>query len=99
NHGNYIVSLGTLCRWLGEQAAEMGVEVYPGFAAAEVLYDEKGAVTGVATGDMGIGKNGEPTDRSTRGMELKGKYTLIAEGATGSLAKQLMAKFGLENGR
>src|SRR5690349_8607453 len=74
NHGNYIVSLGNLCRWLGEQAAEMGVEVYPGFAAAEVLYDAKGAVTGVATGDMGVGKNGEPTDRFTRGMELKGKY-------------------------
>jgi electron-transferring-flavoprotein dehydrogenase len=99
NHGNYIVSLGNLCRWLGEQAADMGVEVYPGFAAAEVLYDEKGAVTGVATGDMGVGKNGEPTDRFTRGMELKGKYTIIAEGARGSLAKQLMAKFGLEKGR
>jgi electron-transferring-flavoprotein dehydrogenase len=99
NHGNYIVSLGNLCRWLGEQATEMGVEVYPGFAAAEVLYDEKGAVTGVATGDMGVGKNGEPTDRFTRGMELKGKYTIIAEGARGSLSKLLMAKFGLEEGR
>src|SRR5438105_2584983 len=99
NHGNYIVSLGNLCRWLGEQATEMGVEIYPGFAAAEVLYDDKGAVTGVATGDMGVGKNGQPTDRFTRGMELKGKYTIIAEGARGSLAKQLMAKFGLEQGR
>jgi electron-transferring-flavoprotein dehydrogenase len=99
NHGNYIVSLGNLCRWLGEQAAEMGVEVYPGFAAAEVLYDEKGAVTGVATGDMGVGKNGEPSDRFTRGMELRGKYTIIAEGARGSLSKMLMAKFGLEQGR
>jgi electron-transferring-flavoprotein dehydrogenase len=99
NHGNYIVSLGNLCRWLGEQATEMGVEVYPGFAAAEVLYDERGAVTGVATGDMGVGKNGEPTDRFTRGMELKGKYIIIAEGARGSLAKQLMARFGLEEGR
>ncbi len=99
NHGNYIVSLGNLCRWLGEQATGLGVEIYPGFAAAEVLYDDKGAVIGVATGDMGIGKNGEPTDRFTRGMELKGKYTIIAEGARGSLAKQLMAKFGLEQGR
>jgi electron-transferring-flavoprotein dehydrogenase len=99
NHGNYIVSLGTLCRWLGEQAAELGVEVYPGFAAAEVLYDEKGAVTGVATGDMGIGKGGEPTDRFTRGMELRGKYTVIAEGARGSLAKALMARFALGQGR
>src|SRR5215510_4305605 len=99
NHGNYIVSLGNLCRWLGEQAAELGVEIYPGFAAAEVLYDDKGAVIGVATGDMGVGKDGEPTERFTRGMELKGKYTIIAEGARGSLAKQLMAKFGLEQGR
>jgi electron-transferring-flavoprotein dehydrogenase len=99
NHGNYIVSLGNLCRWLGEQATEMGVEIYPGFAAAEVLYDANGAVTGVATGDMGIGKNGEPTDRFTRGMELKGRYTVIAEGARGSLAKLLMAKFDLEQGR
>ncbi|MGE0848716.1 MAG: electron transfer flavoprotein-ubiquinone oxidoreductase [Hyphomicrobiaceae bacterium] len=99
NHGNYIVSLGNLCRWLGEQAGELGVEIYPGFAAAEVLYDQKGAVTGVATGDMGVGKNGEPTDRFTRGMELKGKYTIIAEGARGSLAKALMAKFALAEGR
>jgi electron-transferring-flavoprotein dehydrogenase len=99
NHGNYIGSLGNLTRWLGEQAAELGVEVYPGFAAAEVLYDDKGAVLGVATGDMGVGKNGQPTDRYTRGMELRGKYTIIAEGARGSLAKQLMARFGLTQGR
>jgi electron-transferring-flavoprotein dehydrogenase len=99
NHGNYVVSLGDLCRWLGEQAGELGVEVYPGFAAAEVLCDEKGAVVGVATGDMGVGKSGEPTERFTRGMELKGKYTIIAEGARGSLAKGLMAKFGLGEGR
>ena len=99
NHGNYIVSLGNLCRWLAEQAGELGVEVFPGFAAAEALYDARGAVTGVATGDMGIGKDGEPTDRFTRGMELRGKYTLICEGARGSLAKQLIAKFGLEQGR
>ena len=96
NHGNYIVSLGNLCRWLAEQAAELGVEVFPGFAAAEVLYDQRGAVTGVATGDMGVGKDGAPTERFTRGMELRGKYTIIAEGARGSLAKQLIAKFGLE---
>ena len=99
NHGNYIISLGNLCRWLGEQAAELGVEVYPGFAAAEVLYSDRGAVLGVATGDMGIGKNGEPTDRFTRGMELRGKYTIIGEGARGSLTKQLMAKFNLDEGR
>ena len=92
NHGNYIVSLGDVCRWLGEQAAELGVEIYPGFAAAEVLYDDKGTVVGVATGDMGIGKDGQPKDSFTRGMELRGKYTLIAEGARGSLAKQLIAE-------
>jgi electron-transferring-flavoprotein dehydrogenase len=99
NHGNYIVSLGALCRWLGEQASALGVEIYPGFAAAEVLYDERGAVIGVATGDMGIGKGGEPTERLTRGMELKGKYTLIAEGAHGYLAKMLIKKFGLQRGQ
>jgi electron-transferring-flavoprotein dehydrogenase len=99
NHGNYIVSLGNLCRWLGEQAAELGVEIYPGFAAAEVLHDANGAVIGVATGDMGIGKDGRPTDRFTRGMELKGKYTIVSEGARGSLSKELMARFGLQQGR
>src|SRR6185503_8474027 len=72
NHGNYIISLGNLCRWLGEQAAELGVEVYPGFAAAEVLYDDKGAVLGVATGDMGVSKNGEHRSDFTRGVELRG---------------------------
>ena len=77
-------------RWLGEQAAELGVEIYPGFAASEVLYDEKGAVIGVATGDMGVGRDGKPTDNFVRGMELHGKYTLIAEGARGSLTKQLI---------
>ena len=96
NHGNYIVSLGALCSWLGEQAAELGVEVYPGFAAAEVLYDNSGAVVGVATGDMGVGRDGKPTDNFVRGMELRGKYTLIAEGARGSLTKQLIKKFALE---
>jgi electron-transferring-flavoprotein dehydrogenase len=99
NHGNYIASLGNLTKWLGEQAAELGVEVYPGFAAAEVLYDDKGAVAGVATGDMGVGKDGKPTDRFQRGMELRGKYTIIAEGARGSLAKQLQARFALTQGR
>ncbi len=96
NHGNYVGSLGAVCKWLGDQAAELGVEVYPGFAAAEVLYDAEGAVVGVATGDMGIGKDGKPTDRFTRGMELRGKYTIIAEGVRGSLAKQLIAKFALD---
>ncbi|BCW90167.1 Electron transfer flavoprotein-ubiquinone oxidoreductase [Alphaproteobacteria bacterium SO-S41] len=95
NHGNYIVSLGNVCRWLATQAEELGIEIYPGFAAAEVLYDETGAVYGVATGDMGIGKNGEHTDRYTPGMELHAKYTLIGEGVRGSLAKMLFAKFGL----
>lgn len=95
NHGNYIVSLGSVCRWLATKAEALGVEIYPGFAAAEVLYDENGAVTGVATGDMGIGKNGEPNASFTRGMELKAKYTLFAEGARGNLGKQLIAKFNL----
>jgi len=95
NHGNYIVSLGNVCRWLAQQAEELGVEIYPGFAAAEVLYDENGAVKGVATGDMGIGKDGEHTDRYTPGMELHAKYTLIAEGVRGSIAKMIQAKFNL----
>lgn len=95
NHGNYIVSLGALCRWLGEQATELGVEIYPGFAAAEILYGQDGAVLGVATGDMGVGRDGRPKDSFVRGMELRGKYTLIAEGVRGSLSKQLMAKFDL----
>lgn len=98
NHGNYIVSLGALCKWLGEQAAELGVEVYPGFAAVEVLYDDNGAVVGVATGDMGVGRDGEPKDSFVRGMELRGKYTLIGEGARGSLTKQLIRKFKLDAG-
>ena len=99
NHGNYIVSLGAVCRWLSEQAAELGVEIYPGFAAAEVLYDDKGAVAGVATGDMGIGKDGAAKGGFARGMELRAKYTLIAEGARGSLAKQLIKRFALDKGR
>jgi len=99
NHGNYIVSLGNVCRWLAKQAEELGVEIYPGFAAAEVLYDEKGAVKGVATGDMGIGRDGKPKSTFTRGIELHGKYTFIAEGVRGSLAKQLLARFKLQEGR
>jgi electron-transferring-flavoprotein dehydrogenase len=99
NHGNYIVSLGNVCRWLATKAEELGVEIYPGFAATEILYDENGAVRGVATGDMGIGRDGEPSGAYARGMELLGKYTLIGEGVRGSLAKQLIAKFKLDEGR
>jgi electron-transferring-flavoprotein dehydrogenase len=99
NHGNYIVSLGNVCRWLAGKAEALGVEIYPGFAAAEVLYDNKGAVRGVATGDMGVEKNGEPGPNFARGMELLGKYVLIGEGARGSLAKQIISKFKLDEGR
>ncbi|MCB2108504.1 MAG: electron transfer flavoprotein-ubiquinone oxidoreductase [Rhodobacteraceae bacterium] len=95
NHGCYIVSLGNVCRWLGQQAEALGVEIYPGFAAAEVLYDENGAVAGVATGDMGIGRDGEKTANYEPGIELRAKYTLIAEGVRGSLAKELIAKYEL----
>ena len=98
NHGNYIISLGALVKWLAEQAGELGVEIYPGFAAAELLYDDKGAVVGVATGDMGVGRDGEIKDSFVRGMELRGKYTLIAEGVRGSLAKQLIKTFALDKG-
>ena len=98
NHGNYIISLGNLGRWLGAQAEELGVEIYPGFAAAEVLYDETGAVKGVATGDMGIGKNGEHTGNYTPGMELHARQTIFAEGCRGSLTKTLMARFNLRDG-
>ena len=99
NHGAFIVSLGSVCRWLATKAEALGVEIYPGFAAAEVLYDDNGAVAGIATGDMGIGKNGAPKDSFTCGMELRAKYTLFAEGARGNLGKQLIAKFGLGEGR
>ena len=95
NHGNYVVSLANLCRWLGKQAESLGVEIYPGFAAAEVLYDEKSAVKGVATGDMGVGRNGKPTGQYQPGIELHGKYTFFAEGCRGHLAKQLMERFHL----
>ena len=97
NKGNYAISLGNLCRWLGEQAEEMGVNVFPGFAASEVLYNDDGSVKGVATGDMGIGKDGEPKDTHEPGYELHAKYTLFAEGCRGHLGKQLMAKFGLRD--
>src|SRR5258705_465119 len=96
NHHCYIGSLGNVCRWLARKAEALGVEIYPGFAAAEVLYDEKGAVRGIATGDMGIARDGSHKDSYTRGMELLGKYTLFAEGARGSLSKQLIAKFSLD---
>ncbi len=96
NHGNYTGSLGNLCRWLAEQAGELGVEIFPGFAAAEVLFNEAGAVIGVATGDMGIGKDGERKGDYQPGMELHGKYTLFAEGARGHLTKRLKATYDLE---
>ena len=95
NHGNYVVSLGNVCRWLGQQAEGLGVEIYPGFAAAEILYDGNGAVRGVATGDMGIGRDGKPGDQYQPGMELLGKYTLFAEGCRGHLGRQLMSRFRL----
>lgn len=98
NHGNYIVSLGNLCRWLGEQAEALGVEVYPGFAAAEVLYDESGRVRGIATGDMGVARDGSHKDSYQPGMELRGKYTFFAEGCRGSLSKGLMRRFDLRQG-
>ncbi|URK89538.1 electron transfer flavoprotein-ubiquinone oxidoreductase (plasmid) [Rhizobium sp. RCAM05350] len=99
NHGNYIVSLGLVCRWLAEKAEALGVEIHPGFAATEVLYNGAGAVIGVATGDMGVEKNGEPGPNFARGMELLGKYTLIGEGVRGSLMKQLISKFDLQKDR
>ncbi|MEZ5529072.1 MAG: electron transfer flavoprotein-ubiquinone oxidoreductase [Porticoccaceae bacterium] len=96
NHGNYIISLGNLCRWLAEQAEALGVEVFPGFAAAEVLYGEDGSVRGVITGDMGVGPDGEHKDSYMPGMELRAKYTFFAEGCRGHLGKQLIARFGLD---
>jgi electron-transferring-flavoprotein dehydrogenase len=95
NKGNYIISLANLCRWLGEQAEALGVEIYPGFAGAEVLYHEDGSVKGVATGDMGIGKDGEPTEMHQPGMELHAKYTFFSEGCRGHLGKELMEHFDL----
>lgn len=98
NEGNYIVSLGNVCRWLATQAEALGVEIYPGFAAAEVLYDESGAVRGVATGDMGVGRDGKPTDAYQQGMELLAPQTVFAEGCRGSLTKTLFERFNLRDG-
>ena len=99
NHGNYVISLGNVVRWLGQQAEALGVEIFPGFAAAEILYDEQCAVVGVATGNMGVDKDGTPTDAFQLGMELRAKYTLFAEGARGNLGKQLISGYQLDKGR
>ena len=99
NDGNYIISLGNFTRWLGEQAEALGVEIFPGFTAAEVLYNEDGSVKGVATGNLGIGKDGEPTDNFQLGMELHAKYTVFAEGARGHLGKQVISRFKLDAGK
>jgi electron-transferring-flavoprotein dehydrogenase len=99
NHGNYVVSLANVVRWLGQQAEALGVEVFPGFPAAEVLYHENGSVKGVATGNMGVDRDGNPTDAFQLGMELHAKYTLFAEGSRGHLGRQLMAKFDLNRDR
>ena len=99
NHDNYVISLANVCRWLGTQAEALGVEIYPGFAASEVLFNQDGSVKGIATGDMGIGKHGEHTSRYARGMELHAKYTFFAEGCRGNLGKLLQEKFNLNDGR
>src|SRR4051812_11287210 len=99
NHGNFVGSLGNVARYLGRKAEEMGVEIYPGFPAAEVLYDDQGRVVGIATGDMGVGRDGEPRSDFTRGMELRARYTVFAEGARGNLTKQIIGRFGLDEGR
>ena len=96
NHGNYIVSLGNVCRWLAKKAEGMGVEIFPGFAASELVLNDEGKVIGVATGDMGVQADGKPGPNFERGVELHGKYVLIGEGARGSLAKELISKFGLD---
>src|SRR5690348_2532245 len=98
NHGNYIASLGNLCRWLGREAEALGVEIYPGFPAAEVLYDERGAVRGVATGEQGVARDDTHKPEYQPGMELTAKYTLFAEGCRGSLSQELMARFNLRDG-
>ena len=99
NHGNFVVSLGNVCRWLATKAEGLGVEIFPGFAATEVLYGDKGEVLGVATGDMGTGKDGQQKSSFTRGVEIRAKYTLFAEGVRGQLSKMLIARFGLDHGR
>ena len=96
NHGNYIISLGNFTKWLAQQAENLGVEIFPGFPAAEVLYNDNGSVRGVATGNLGIGKDGKPTESFQLGMELHGKYTIFAEGSRGHLGRQLIAKFKLD---
>ena len=95
NQGNYIISLGELCKWLGQQAEQLGVEIYPGFAAQEMLYDDQGHVAGILTGDMGLDKQGQPTGQYTPGIEIRAPYTLIAEGTRGSLTRQLEDKYQL----
>src|SRR3569833_3075055 len=99
NHRMYIGSLANLCRWLASEAEALGVEVYPGFAASQALYDDKGALRGVVAGVMGVGKDGQPRADYQPGMEINGRYVLIAEGARGSLAKEIQARFGLTEGR
>src|SRR6187402_620078 len=99
NQGYFVGSLGNLVRWLGQQAESLGVEIFPGFAAAEVLYDDTGAVKGVATGNLGVGKDGEPTEAFQLGMELLGKYTVFAEGSRGHLGRQLIERFKLSEGK
>jgi electron-transferring-flavoprotein dehydrogenase len=99
NHGNYVISLANVTRWLGQQAEALGVEIFPGFPAAEVLYNDDGSVKGVATGNMGVNRHGEPTDAFQLGMELHAKYTLFAEGCRGHLGKQLIAKYALDKGK
>jgi electron-transferring-flavoprotein dehydrogenase len=98
NHGNYVISLGNVCRWLGQQAEALGVEIFPGFPAADVLYHENGSVKGVVTGDMGVDREGKPTDAYQPGMELHGKYTLFAEGCRGHLGRRLQEKYKLREG-
>ena len=95
NHGNFVGSLGNVCRYLGREAEALGVEIYPGFPAAEMLTGDRGEVVGVATGDMGTGKDGRPKPEFARGMELHAKYTILAEGARGSLTKQIIDRYGL----
>ncbi|MFC5548961.1 electron transfer flavoprotein-ubiquinone oxidoreductase [Massilia aerilata] len=99
NHGNYVISLANVVRWLGQQAEALGVEIFPGFPAAEVLYNDDGSVKGVATGNMGVNRHGEPTDAFQLGMELHAKYTLFAEGCRGHLGKQLIARYALDKGK
>ena len=99
NAGNYVISLGSVVRWMAQQAESLGVEIFPGFSAAEVLYNDDGSVKGIATGNQGVGKDGEPGDAFQIGMELHGKYTLFAEGARGHLGKQVIAKFRLDEGK